>query len=69
MYVVTARHFILRPSTAFWLHKHFNGLITGTKYANFFTKGAKKKSILCKEVGAKIIVEDSLENAIECANA
>ena len=44
-------------------------MFDGVKFADFFTKWATKKSIICKKLWAKIMVEDNLENAVDCASA
>lgn len=66
-HVVTARHFILRFATGIWLYKNYKHIFDSVVFANFFTRFSTKKSQICKKLGASIIIEDNLENAIDCA--
>ena len=70
LYIVTARHFSLTFSTWIRIYKNYKSIFDGIKFANSFTKSrfSKKKSEICKKLWADIIIEDNLENAIECAN-
>ena len=66
-HVVTARHFALRFATGIWLYKNYKHIFDSVEFANFFTRFSTKKSEICKKLWATIIIEDSLENAIDCA--
>lgn len=68
-HVVTARHFLLRFATGIWLLKNYRDIFDSVEFANFFTRFSTKKSEICKKLWATIIIEDNLENAIDCANA
>ncbi|MCK9467248.1 MAG: hypothetical protein M0P94_02875 [Candidatus Absconditabacterales bacterium] len=68
LHVVTARHFLLRFATGVWLYINYKHIFDSVEFANFFTRFSTKKSEICKKLGANIIIEDNLENAIECAN-
>lgn len=65
-HVVTARHFILRFATWIWLYKNYKHIFNSIEFANFFTRFSTKKSEICKKIWATIIIEDNLENAIDC---
>lgn len=67
-YAITARLTILKPTTLLWLNKHFYWCFEKVIFANFFTKWEKKKSDICKEIWASVIIEDNLETCIDCAN-
>jgi hypothetical protein len=69
LHVVTARHFLFRFSTGLWLYKNYRSIFSSIEFANFFSRFSTKKSVICKELWASIIIEDNLENAIDCANA
>ena len=69
IYVVTARHHLLRWITMLWLWKKYRGMFAWIRFADFFTKWATKKSIICKELWATVMVEDNLDNAINCAES
>ncbi len=68
IYVVTARHHLLRWITLLRLWRKYGSIFEGVKFADFFTKWATKKSVICKRLWANIMIEDNLENAIDCAN-
>jgi len=68
LHVVTARHFLLRFATWVWLYINYKHIFDSVEFANFFTRFSTKKSEICKKLWANIIIEDNLENAIECAN-
>lgn len=69
LHVVTARHFLFRFSTGLWLYKNYRSIFSSIEFANFFSRFSTKKSVICKKIWASIIIEDNLENAIDCANA
>ncbi len=68
-HVVTARHFLLRFATGIWLYKNYKYIFDSVVFANFFTRFSTKKSEICKKLWASVIIEDNLENAIDCAGA
>jgi len=68
LHVVTARHFLLRFATWIRLYLNYKHIFDSVEFANFFTRFSTKKSEICKKLWADIIIEDNLENAIECAN-
>ena len=69
LHIVTARHKSLRFSTWIWLYRHYKDIFSSVNYSNFLTNSAMKKSEICKKLWASIIIEDNLDNAIDCANA
>lgn len=68
-HVVTARYFLLRFATGWWLYRNYKHIFSSVEFANFFTRFSTKKSEICKKLWAETIIEDNLENAIDCANA
>lgn len=66
-HVVTARHFLLRFATGIWLFKNYRHIFDSVVFANFFTRFSTKKSEICKKLWATVIIEDNLDNAIDCA--
>ena len=68
LHIVTARHKSLRLSTWIWLYRYYKNIFSSVNYSNFLTSTAMKKSEICKKLWANIIIEDNLENAIDCAN-
>ena len=68
LYAVTARLSWMRISTKLWLKRHFPDCFERIVFANFFTSRARKKSEICKEIWASIIIEDNLETCNDCVS-
>jgi len=68
LYAVTARWNLVKLSTKLWLKRYFPDCFQSIVYANFFTSRARKKSDICREIWASIIIEDNLETCIDCAS-
>ena len=68
LYAVTARLSWLRISTKLWLKRNFPDYFEHIVFANFFTSRARKKSEICKEIWASIIIEDNLETCNDCVS-
>lgn len=66
-YAITARLTVLKPTTLLRLNKHFYWCFEKVIFANFFTKWEKKKSDICREIWASVIIEDNLETCIDCS--
>lgn len=65
---VTARPQTIEKETKTWLKKHFKT----QDFPIHFTHPAsgqrkKQKSEICKSIGAKILIDDHIENALDCA--
>lgn len=65
---VTARPRTIEQETKLWLKKHFKNL----EAPLYFTHQAPgkmelKKSEICKQIGADILIDDHIENALDCA--
>lgn len=69
LYIVTARPSltIFKWRTNIWVNKYFKWIFKWIKYSDYMMRNQKKKSDICKQIGAEIIIEDNLDNAIECA--
>ncbi len=67
LFAVTARLSWMRFSTKLWLKRHFPNCFEWVVFANFFTNRARKKSEICKDIWASIIIEDNLETCKDCA--
>ncbi len=71
LHLVTARPTVIKPETELWINKHFPDKFTDLHNAfnsNIHQEGSKKKKWeICKEIGASVLIEDHLENAIGCA--
>jgi uncharacterized HAD superfamily protein len=69
-YIVTSRPSTLKDKTESWVNKHFPSKFKDIIITNAFADGetSLKKSEVCDNIGADIVVEDSLDNAIDCDN-
>ncbi|KAJ3212408.1 hypothetical protein HDU83_005786 [Entophlyctis luteolus] len=72
--VVTARQEVVHQETHLFLRSHFPDIFTDVHFANHYLTPeeaarmvSKTKGELCQEVGAKILIDDSLQHARECA--
>lgn len=69
LFIVTSRQNHVSAPTIEWINKHFPDSFSGILFGNHFSKEgpAKAKSEICKEIGAEILIDDSLDYAKECA--
>ena len=69
--VVTSRQHVIQEPTMDWLGQHFEGVFDDVFFGNHFSLSgtSKKKSEMCQEIGAGILVDDNLSYAMECAEA
>ncbi|MBS9784399.1 hypothetical protein KGV55_03540 [Candidatus Gracilibacteria bacterium] len=67
LYIITARHSSLKEYTQKYIQKHFPNIFTEIYFADHFTENHRKKSEICKEIGATLLIDDSIENALDCA--
>ncbi|MBI2593198.1 hypothetical protein HYW44_00960 [Candidatus Daviesbacteria bacterium] len=68
-HLLTARPKVIEKETRKWLDIHFKGIDLPLHFARDERDKFKKKSIVCKEIGAKIIIEDHLDNALDCSES
>ena len=69
--VVTSRRTSLEDKTRNWLDTHYEGIFEDVLFANHYASDGSSpttKSELCKSVGAKVLVDDSLEYIKEAAS-
>jgi len=66
--IVTGRQFYIEQETRNWLDTHFPNTFSEIYLANAYSKngGKKKKSELCNRAGIDLLIEDNLDNALEC---
>ncbi|CAO3564619.1 unnamed protein product [Mortierella alpina] len=74
--IVTARQQFVADLTKKFVDRHFPGIFESIYFANHFlteeeklTFISKPKSVICRDVHAQLLIDDSLENATEVANA
>jgi uncharacterized HAD superfamily protein len=68
--IVTARHPFLKRRTIKWLNYNFPSVfekIIFVSYRTYF-QPYEKKSVICEKIGAKILLDDKMHNAIDCSN-
>lgn len=71
LFVVTGRIHSLVNKTRDDLIKYYPGIFSGISFANTYgTNGDKrKKSVLCRQLNSRIILEDDFLHIHDCANA
>ncbi|KXZ52461.1 hypothetical protein GPECTOR_9g505 [Gonium pectorale] len=69
--VVTSRQHVIQDETLDWLDRHYPGLFQEVYFGNHFAlEGtSRKKSDICKTIGAKVLIDDNPSYAQECAAA
>lgn len=72
MIVVTGRSESTRRQTEKWLGNNFPTLFSGIYFANTFLRwkneSERKKSNICLDIGVDILIDDSVEEAIEVSS-
>lgn len=69
--VVTSRQHVIQDHTMEWLKNHFPETFDAVYFGNHFAlEGvSKKKSEICAEIGASVLIDDNPVYAMECAHA
>ncbi|KAL4419874.1 hypothetical protein ABPG75_006972 [Micractinium tetrahymenae] len=69
--VVTSRQHCIQEPTLEWLEEHFPEVFTEVHFGNHFAlEGqSRKKSEICKAIGAEVLIDDNPAYAQECAAA
>lgn len=71
LHLVTSRPGVIEKDTRVWIENHFSGKFTDLHHAfnqKIHKEGSKKKKWeICKEIGAGVLVDDFLPNALSCA--
>ncbi|KAF9914823.1 hypothetical protein FBU30_002352 [Linnemannia zychae] len=74
--IITARQQFVADLTKKFVDRHFPGIFESIYFANHFlteqeklTFVSKPKSVICRDVHAQLLIDDSLENAIEVSKA
>jgi len=70
LYVVTSRQTHLTDATHIWVNQYFPDIFQGlhvTNHPQWAVAGeAKTKSQVCQEIGANLLIDDSIGYAMEC---
>mmetsp|Transcript_7836 Transcript_7836/g.28977 ORF Transcript_7836/g.28977 Transcript_7836/m.28977 type:complete len:398 (-) Transcript_7836:2731-3924(-) len=69
--VVTSRQHVIQRPTLEWLDTHFPEAFEEVHFGNHFALEGKsrKKSEICAEIGADVLIDDNPHYAVECARA
>lgn len=69
--VVTSRQHVIQDVTLDWLDRHYGGLFQEVYFGNHFAlEGtSRKKSDICRTIGAQVLIDDNPSYALECAAA
>ena len=71
LHVVTARPHNVRDATIVWVNTNFDNIFTEFHFGNLYgLEGPRrKKSEICKTIGAVALIDDSAGYAHDCANS
>lgn len=69
--LITARNDFYRGHTESFIEKHFSGLFDELRYTHEIETPELTipKHVICKSIGAKVLIDDHLHNVIECVEA
>lgn len=69
--VVTSRQHVIRNETLEWIDRHYPNIFADVHFGNHFAKSgqSKKKSEICEEIGADVLIDDNPRYAHECASS
>ncbi|KAG1666891.1 hypothetical protein FOA52_013524 [Chlamydomonas sp. UWO 241] len=69
--VVTSRQHAIQGLTLDWINRHYPGIFQEVYFGNHWAlEGTpKKKSQICRSIGAKLIIDDNPGYALDCAHA
>jgi len=68
LFVITSRPDYIRDKTTSWINNYFPNCYSGLYFTSEWSKnGDLKKEQVCSELGIDFLIEDSFENAINCA--
>ncbi|KAK9791360.1 hypothetical protein WJX73_008658 [Symbiochloris irregularis] len=69
--VVTSRQHCIRQQTLHWIQQHFPQVFTDVQFGNHWALqgSSRKKSEICRDLGAHVLIDDNPIYAMECAEA
>ncbi|CAG9464306.1 unnamed protein product [Pedinophyceae sp. YPF-701] len=69
LHVVTSRQHVIEAPTLRWLDDHFPGVFEGVHFGNHFALAgsSRKKSEICRDIGAAVLIDDNPGYAQDCA--
>ncbi|KAJ1441081.1 hypothetical protein B484DRAFT_356963 [Ochromonadaceae sp. CCMP2298] len=68
LHVVTSRQHKIEESTLLWINTHYPDIFTKVHFGNHYTRDGKSRSKpeMCREIGAVLLIDDSLIYAAQC---
>jgi Uncharacterized protein conserved in bacteria len=68
LYLITSRQEVFAEATKNWIKQYFSGIFSDIFITNFYTKSGVSitKREICNQIGADILIDDSIEYALEC---
>lgn len=72
LHLITSRPFTIEAESHKWLNLHFPAIFNSIHHTNQvseegFGKGTKK-SVICKQIHADFMIDDHIENILDCAD-
>jgi len=72
-HIVTSRQSAIEDQTREWVKLHFPGVFDGVHFGNHYSGGEggqpRSKYEICKEIGASLLIDDSIHHTVECAKS
>jgi uncharacterized HAD superfamily protein len=70
-HIVTSRRHFLEEATRAWIDRHYPGLFSSILFGNHYASSGVKRSKpdMCKQLGAQLLIDDSLRYATQCSEA
>lgn len=71
LHIVTSRQFAIQDLTTKWVEQHFPGIFSKLHFGNHYSREGKVRSKpeICREIGAVLLIDDSLQYAMDCYKA
>jgi 5'(3')-deoxyribonucleotidase len=71
LHIVTSRQHKIEESTLHWINTYYPDIFTKVHFGNHYTRDGKSRSKpdMCREIGAVLLIDDSLVYAAQCQKA
>lgn len=71
LHIVTSRQFAIQDLTLKWVDQHFPGIFSEVHFGNHYSREGKVRSKpeICRDIGAVLLIDDSLQYAMHCYKA
>ncbi|MEA3356881.1 MAG: hypothetical protein U9Q67_00375 [Patescibacteria group bacterium] len=71
LFIITSRQYCIEKETINWVEKYFPGIFTKIFFTNHYSQSGdnRKKSDVCDRLNVDVLIEDSLDYAMECLKA